>query len=164
METKFIPIDSNSVEILDYAAEYRQDFERLNREWLEKFFKVEAIDELYFKDPENSILAKGGHIFFAKINNEIVGTCALLREDNFFELCKMSVDPRYRGFGIGKKLIQASIEKSKSSDTDRIVLLTVTKLKNAIHLYKSLGFIEVKMSQKHKDKYPRANVCMEITT
>jgi hypothetical protein len=53
---------------------------------------MEESDEKILNDPEKYILAKGGFIFMAELNDEIVGTCALLKiDDDTFELAKMAV-------------------------------------------------------------------------
>ena len=54
------------VEVVAYRPEWREDFARLNREWLERYFSVEEFDERMFADPEALILAPGGGIFFAR--------------------------------------------------------------------------------------------------
>jgi len=45
------------VRIVPYEPAYRDDFRRLNVEWLEKFFYVEEIDDRVLSDPETHILA-----------------------------------------------------------------------------------------------------------
>lgn len=78
----------------------------MNLEWLKKYFKVEAKDELILSDPQGEIIDKGGMIFYAKYNNKIVGTVSLLKIDKpTFELSKMAVTNGVQGLGIRQKLM-----------------------------------------------------------
>jgi hypothetical protein len=65
----------------------------LNAAWLKKHFVIEPIDEQVLRDPEQSVLAQGGAIFFARLGDVIIGLCALLHEaPGVYELSKMGVD------------------------------------------------------------------------
>lgn len=75
--------------IINFNPAYRSAIKTLNIEWLEKHFSVEPLDLIQLSDPENEIILKGGHIYYAKMNNAIVGTATLLKIDEFtFELGK----------------------------------------------------------------------------
>ncbi|MDP2061280.1 MAG: GNAT family N-acetyltransferase, partial [Flavobacteriaceae bacterium] len=87
-------------EIIPYQPDFKTDFVRLNIAWLEEFFEVEPIDKEVLNHCEDSIIQKGGFIFFAKSENSILGTCAFIKiESHVFELTKMAVDKNYRGQG-----------------------------------------------------------------
>lgn len=76
----------NKIEIIDYSEELKEYIKILNYEWLEKYFKLEAGDTISLSNPQNEIIDKGGYIFYAKLNNEIVGTASLLKKtDTVFE-------------------------------------------------------------------------------
>lgn len=135
----------NKVELTEYEPAYKAAFKSLNYEWLQKYFTVEPSDEAILSDPETHIVQKNGHIFFAKQNNEIVGTCALLQnQDQSFELCKMAVTEKHREHHIGRILANKAIEKAKTLQAPYVMLYTHPKLTAAIQLYKSLGFTEEK--------------------
>jgi hypothetical protein len=68
-----------SIEIIPFDKQYTVYFRELNVAWLQKYFFVEPIDEAIFADPRQYILEGGGHIFFAKYNGSVVGTCALIK-------------------------------------------------------------------------------------
>ncbi|MBS1957164.1 MAG: GNAT family N-acetyltransferase [Cyanobacteria bacterium SZAS-4] len=149
-------------QIVDYAPEYREDFLRLNRAWIEKFFKVEAADLRILENPESEIIAPGGAVLFAKIDGKVVGTLAILNLGNHeFELAKMSVDETYQGRGIGLDLVQACINEAKNRGAKAITLETNSVLAPAISLYKKCGFVEVK-SLAHETEYERANYFMRL--
>lgn len=121
---------------------HKKAFSCLNREWIEKDFEMEDIDEKVLGFPEEYILDKGGYIFLAEINDEIVGTAALIKEENDeYELSKFTVKESYRGCGIGARLIQGIIDFSQKLNAKRIHLITSKKLNAAINLYLKFGFV-----------------------
>lgn len=63
--------------IVDYDDSLGDAFARLNREWLEKYFHVEAIDREMLSDPQSTIIDPGGAILYALSGTEILGTVAL---------------------------------------------------------------------------------------
>jgi len=55
---------ADAVEVVPYSPELKADFYRLNADWLERYFHIEEVDHRVLSDPEGSILAGGGRIFF----------------------------------------------------------------------------------------------------
>ncbi|HEX7110947.1 MAG TPA: GNAT family N-acetyltransferase, partial [Mizugakiibacter sp.] len=103
-------IDTAKVEIHPYRAEWREHFYRLNADWLERHFTLEPIDRQVLSDPDTHVLAPGGAIFFAALDGEVIGTCALLKEaPGVYEVSKMAVEPGFRGRGAGGLLLDAVI-------------------------------------------------------
>lgn len=70
----------NSVEIIPFQAAYAKQFYDLNMEWLKKYFYVETHDAEVLGNPQSYILDNDGYIFFAKYQDTIVGTVALINE------------------------------------------------------------------------------------
>ena len=64
--------------VVTYRPEYREEFERLNRGWIEQHFVVEEADREVFRDPVAAIVAPGGEIFFVVDDGQVLGTCAVL--------------------------------------------------------------------------------------
>lgn len=151
-----------TVEIVPFENKYATDFYKLNVEWLKTYFYVEPFDEDVLSKPEQYILNEGGHIFFAKLDGAIVGTVALMptSDPQVFELTKMAVSPNHRGHKIGQKLMQHSIDFSKSLHLDNLMLYSNTTLKNAIHIYKKYGFIEVELEKN--TPYQRSDIKMVL--
>lgn len=80
------------IKILDFEEKYTSHFKSINLEWLEDYFYVEDYDYKILSEPLKYIIEPGGHIFFASVNEKIVGAVALISsDDNSFELSKMSV-------------------------------------------------------------------------
>ena len=69
----------NQITILDYQQEHAPAFKRLNTEWIEKYFTIEEHDLEQLDHPQENIISQGGYILFAMYNNEIAGTCALIK-------------------------------------------------------------------------------------
>ena len=148
------------IEILNYSEENASYIKALNVEWLEKYFAVEPNDELQLSNPRTEIIDKGGMIFYASYNNEIVGTATLLKvSDNVFELSKMAVTERAQGLGIGKKLMNHCLKIATQNNIQTLILFSNTKLEKAIEMYRKYGFVEVPINLNH---YKRANIKMEL--
>ncbi|MGB5848503.1 MAG: bifunctional helix-turn-helix transcriptional regulator/GNAT family N-acetyltransferase [Ignavibacteriaceae bacterium] len=152
------------INIVPYNRKYKSDFARLNYEWLEKYFKTEkaeAEDKRLLNNPEREIIKKEGEIFFAILNNIVVGTCAVLTiSDSIYELAKMGVTEKAQGRQIGKKLALTAIGYAVEKGALKLRLYTNSKLNAAMNLYRGLGFIEVK--EESNDRYKRELILMEL--
>lgn len=158
------PSSGGEVEIVDFQPRLARDFAELNLEWLEKSFTLMEFDHNVFADPKKYIIDKGGDIFFALLDGKAVGTAALYPEsDDSFELCKMSVDPRHRGLGIGRKMVEEGIRRAQALGAKRVTLLTNShKLAPAIRLYRSMGFQEIPMTAEDIRKYGEGRVDLRM--
>ena len=139
-------------------------FRALNEAWITASFKLEEEDVLILGDPQHHILDAGGHIYFAvdPQTGEILGCCALLAmEDGCFEVAKMAVGESYRGQGIGKQMLRATIEAARNLGAQRLYLVTHHSLKNAIGLYEAEGFVHLRPEDAPPSPFERATVFME---
>ncbi|WP_062056656.1 GNAT family N-acetyltransferase [Aquimarina longa] len=147
--------------IISFEPKYAKDFANLNIEWLEKYFVVEPHDVDILERCEEMIINKGGYIFFAKINEEIVGTFALIKiKDGVYELGKMGVSPRFQGKKIGQQLIQFCIEFATSKKWEKLLLYSNHILENAIYIYTKYGFKEIPIEDT--PLYKRSTIKMEL--
>lgn len=147
------------VELVDYTDDLKSHIKTLNIEWLEKYFKVEPSDSIQLSKPKEEILDKGGYIYYARYQNEIVGTVSLMKvEESVYELAKMAVTDKAQGLGIGNMLMQHCFNESKRLGIKKLLLYSNRSLGSAIHLYKKYDFYEVAMESGH---YERANIKME---
>lgn len=152
----------DEIEIVRYSKKYKDYFRELNYEWLKKYFEIEPEDVRILTDPEGTILKKGGGILFARYKDEIVGTCAAIKIDDYtYELAKMAVTEKVQGKQIGKKLALAVIGFAYSKGARRIVLETSRKLGPAVNLYTNLGFEYVKTGPA-ESKYKRTTIKMKL--
>lgn len=149
----------NNIEIIPFSDDFRDHIKVLNYEWLEKHFRVEEGDRISLSDPRKEIIDKGGFIFYAKLNGEIVGTASLLKKsESVFELCKMAVSGKAQGHGIGTALLEHCIKFAEELCIEKLVLYSNTRLQSAIHLYKKYGFQEIPLES---GLYERADIKME---
>lgn len=150
------------VKIIPFESKYASDFARLNIAWLEKYFVVEPHDADLLERCETTIIAKGGHIFFAKIDDEIAGTFSLIKiKEGYYELGKMAVSPNFQGKKIGQKLMEHCIAFSKGEEWNMLILYSNSILKNALHIYSKYGFVYVPVEEN--SPYKRSDVKMELT-
>lgn len=149
-----------TVTVIPYREELRAVFEQLNREWIERYFELEEADREVFTNPEATILAPGGQIFFVLAGSEVVGTCAVLRHGpDEWEIAKMAVAPRARGRGLGDRLMEAAVGHALESGARRIIIVSNTVLEPAIRLYRKHGFVPVPLSAD--ERYRRVNIRLE---
>jgi N-acetylglutamate synthase-like GNAT family acetyltransferase len=151
------------IKIIPFDKQYAEDFYNLNIEWLKTYFYVEPFDEEVLSKPEHYIIDKGGYIFFAQLNQIIVGTVALMptKELAVFELTKMAVSPNHRGHKIGQILMQYCIDFAKEQQFKALMLYSNTILENAIYIYGKYGFLEIPVEEN--SPYKRSNIKMELT-
>ncbi len=130
-----------AVEVVEFKPEYRDYFKTLNAEWLREFFHIEETDRKYLQNPEDHILARGGAVFFARLEGTVIGTAALLRiDEQTYELTKMAVAREARGRQAGRKLADTAIAWARIRGAKSIVLWTDNRLRAAVGLYGRLGF------------------------
>lgn len=150
-----------ALRILEYEPRHRDAFRELNLAWIEEYFEVEETDREQLFDPEASILAPGGAILVAELGAEVVAVCALLAKDErHYELAKMATRKALRGSGIGRRLILAALEKARALGAHKVSLLSHHSLAPAIHLYRSVGFVDVEVPGC--SGYARCDVAMEF--
>jgi ribosomal protein S18 acetylase RimI-like enzyme len=154
--------EGRDVRIVEYEARYRHAFKALNEEWISAWFQMEEADHKALDYPEESIIAKGGRIFVALLNDEPVGVCALVKKDNTdypYELAKMAVSPAAKGRSIGWLLGNAVVQAARETGAEKLYLESNTILKPAISLYQKLGFTKV---AGRPSPYARTNIQMEL--
>jgi GNAT superfamily N-acetyltransferase len=146
--------------IISYRPEFREDFERLNRAWIEQYFVIEAADREVFRDPVSAIIEPGGAIFFVVEDGQVQGTCAVLpHEPGVYEIAKMAVAPAARGKGFGDLLMDASVDFARQVGARRVVIVSNTVLTPAIRLYEKHGFVRVPLDEH--ERFARANIRLE---
>lgn len=147
--------------IEDFAPVWRDDFARLNIDWLQRYFVVEAVDSEVLHDPETHILAPGGRILFAvDAHDRAIGTVALKHEGGgVYELTKMAVEPERQGAGVGRALMMAALQAYRGVGGKELFLESSAKLAPALKLYESVGF-EHRPAPRPGSHYQRADVYM----
>jgi putative acetyltransferase len=97
---------------------------------------TDALYELFQK--------KGAHYFVAVINDEIVGGSGIYPThglpDDTCELVKMYLIPQARGKGLGRTLIEKSLDYAKEAGYKNVYLESMPELKKALTVYAKFGF------------------------
>ena len=151
----------DNLKIVPFNKDYKPAFEFLNRAWIEEYFVMEEEDLKTLQNPESYVIEKGGEVFFAILDGEVVGTAAMIQTDKgIYELAKMAVARQFQGLGIGKKLLKRCIDFSKEREATEIFLITNDSLKPALSLYLSFGF--VLNDQNDDNRYERGNTKMNL--
>ena len=147
--------------IIPYEDRYRQAFARLNRQWLEDFVLLEHADQKHLNALRESIIEPGGQLFLAVENEIVVGTCAADHAGgSTVEIAKLVTAPFARRRGIGRLLAQTVIDYATGIGARKVVLVSSTKLKSALGLYASMGFVHRPLPAQ--PGYASADVTMEL--
>ena len=87
---------------------------------------------------------KGSAYFVALIDNVIVGGGGIYPSDGLpegtCELVKMYLAPEARGIGLGRKLIQQSLQAAQKEGYQQVYIESMPELKKALSTYEKFGF------------------------
>lgn len=148
------------IDIIEYQDHHQPIFKALNAVWLNQYNLMEEHDLEILNNPRDLILKKGGVIYLAQHQNEIVGSAALIKEhDGVYELAKMTVATSHQKMGISKLLLDKCLEKAKALHASKIILFSNHQLKSALSLYEKYGFQHVAVEDS---PFATADVKMEL--
>jgi GNAT superfamily N-acetyltransferase len=154
---------AEAVEIREFQPGDEEAFRRLNEEWIVRYFALEAKDVEALSKPRETILDRGGRILFAVRGAVALGCCALVATGpGEFEVAKMAVTEAAQGLGIGRRLLEATIQAARATGATRLFLETNHVLAPAIRLYESLGFRHLPAERRKASPYARSDVQMEL--
>ena len=153
---------NDDVRIIPFEAVYRCAFRDLNLAWVAKYFTVEAKDREQLENPQERIIDKGGVILLAQdAHGDIIGCVSLIPyQPGVLELAKMAVHEAAQGRGVGRKLIEAAIDKARSMGARSMYLESNSVLGPALRLYERAGFKHLPPEQRPSSPYTRCNVYM----
>ncbi len=150
------------MKIVPYDKKYREEFIRLNTEWLTKLYYIESFDQ-YSMDHIDELIQSGSMAYFAVDDNDkVIATCMVEPlENDVWEICKLAAVGQYTGTGAGSAVLKACIKYAVEHGAKKLCLITISGLKPAIHLYKKFGFKEIPYRKEiwHSEK---ADVEMEL--
>lgn len=142
---------------------YADAFRALNEEWISTLFTLEEKDRVTLGDPQRTIVDPGGQVYVFESDGVVVGCAALIAfGDGVYELSKMAVSPTMRGQGTGRRLLLYVLQQVRGLGARMVFLASSTRLKNAVHLYESVGFHHVAPGRLPELKYARADVFMKM--
>lgn len=88
--------------------------------------------------------------WIAEMNGQPVGSVFLVEHSKTVaKLRLLVIDPRARGFGLGKRLVGACIEHARALGYRKLTLWTQSNLLAARHIYKEAGFKLVETEPHH---------------
>ena len=152
--------EAMGVQIIPYSAEHQPVFKELNLEWLDHYHLTETHDLLVLDDPQGTILDRGGAIYLAVCDGKVVGSAALMKEEEgVYELAKMAVTTAYRGKGISRVLIEQCLSTAKEWKARKLSLFSNHQLTTALALYEKYGFRQVEVINS---PFTTADVKMEL--
>ncbi len=111
-------------------------------------FKIDKPGTVYY-DPTTddlfTLFKRPRSIYWiAEENEKIIGGCGIYATpelpDGCAELVKLYLLPEQRGKGIGKMLMDRSIESAKDMGYNKLYLESMPELKKAIGIYEKAGF------------------------
>lgn len=135
------------MEIIEYDKKYKNEFIRLNTEWLNRFFMVEPVDQ-DMMDRVEELIENGAMVYFAIENDEVLATCmAMPIKENHWEICKLAAQNQYTGTGAGSAVFKASMDYAVRKGAKKLSLISCRSLSPAIHIYEKFGFKEVPLNK-----------------
>jgi putative acetyltransferase len=91
--------------------------------------------------PGSSFRGPGARFWVLESGHRVIGTVAIARRDSrTCELMKMYLEARFRGLGLGRRLLRVALAFARRAGYRRVVLETHTRLKAAAALYGRAGF------------------------
>ncbi len=92
--------------------------------------------------------APRGQILLAKVDDAVAGCCALRPLDNCdypnaAEMKRLFVRKAFRGFGLGRQLVEATLDYARRAGYAHVLLDTLDDMESARALYTDLGFEEI---------------------
>jgi ribosomal protein S18 acetylase RimI-like enzyme len=92
--------------------------------------------------------APRGCLLIALVDDQPAGCCALRSLDgadyaNACEMKRLYVRPAYRGLGLGRRLVESTLEVARLTGYDCVLLDTLDDMEAARTLYEELGFEEI---------------------
>ncbi len=118
----------------------------LVRELLEEYGRATGVD-LSFQNFEQELASlpyEYDPILVAYVDEAAAGCVALRRIDtSICEMKRLYVRPGFRGQAVGRSLARAIIEEAKRRRFARMRLDTLPAMREAMALYKQLGFVDI---------------------
>lgn len=150
-----------NMEIVKYKPEYKNDFIRLSKNWITKYFALESDDFEVFENIDK-LIKNGAMIYFAIENGVVYATCmAQPMTNNEWEMCKLAADERYEGHGAGSAVFKACMDYALENGANKLTILSNSILKPALHIYEKYGFYEIPVDNTHH--YKRVDIQFEYT-
>jgi ribosomal protein S18 acetylase RimI-like enzyme len=121
-------------------AEIREHYPELD---IHEFTSEHEYDDIRKKFPGEHV-PPHGCLLVALSDDQVCGCVALGRlTKTIGELRTLYVRPAYRGMGVGKILVEASLNEARNFGYSTVRLDTLAFMASALKLYRSLGFYDI---------------------
>lgn len=96
--------------------------------------------------------AAEAEVLVAAVDSAVIGTITLAAPGSAWaeiarggerEIRMLAVDPEMRGKKIGTRLVEAVLDRARSTGVERLVLSSLEEMRAAQHVYEQLGFQRV---------------------
>ena len=107
-------------------------------------YDFEAFGPTGLRTYDLAVMSEAGMVLVACINEEIVGSCQLMRvldEPDFFYVVGFYIRPQWRGRHLSRELLRLVAQESRALGAKGLVLTTAPTNTVALSLYKSAGFV-----------------------
>ena len=137
------------MQVIEYQEKYKKDFVKLNTQWVERYFVMEDAD-LEVLEHVDDLLKSGAMIYFAVEEDQVLATCmAMPLDGDVWEICKLAASGQYTGTGAGSAVFRASMNYAKEHGAKKLTLISNSRLKPALPIYKKFGFKEVPLNKAY---------------
>ena len=148
---------------IDFYHDMLPQFKKLNEEWLKEHLEITRHDRKILDDPFNEIIKKGGEIHLVVTGRQVIGTYVLQKLGNAScELSKFTVAKDFRGYSLGKKMLDHAIVQARKMECKTLLLLTHDKLVAATGLYRKKGFEDIDPHPGLADHSGRCSLTMKL--
>lgn len=152
MTIQLLKTENEIIKILPYIVDLQTQHLKSLPGLFRDYINAEHLLEVFKSDIPNFIenIKNQKQMFFSFIENDTIVGCAICKDqkigDYDFEdshhlfLLAFTLDPKYRGQGIGKKAFNLLQEWAKQNHYHKLVLSVDTNNDTAISFYKNFGF------------------------
>lgn len=147
------------MKIIQFEERYRQDFIDFNTDWIVSNFGFLEEHDLETFDKIDDELKNGAMIFFAVENDIPLAACMTMPiNETTWEICKLCSNKNAAHKGAGSAVFEASMNWALNKGAHRLFIISNSKLKPALHIYKKFGFKEIKLDNY---EYVRGDIAFE---
>ncbi|MCM1265690.1 MAG: GNAT family N-acetyltransferase [Candidatus Gastranaerophilales bacterium] len=138
------------MQIQTYQEKYKEEIINLilNIQNNESKVNLSIDDQPDLCDINKYYIENDGNFWIATDNNDnVIGTLALMKEDNYAILKKIFIEPQHRGNGLSEKLFEQFIKHCKAKNIQAIILDTPSVCKRAHSFYIKHNFKQITKEQ-----------------
>lgn len=146
--------------VIQYQKKYKKDFIQFNTDWIQDnfgFLEKEDMDTFHHIE---ECLEQGAMIYFAVEDGSVLATCMAkpLDDEGTWEICKLASNKHLPHKGAGSAVFKASMNWAIHHGAKKLFILSNSKLKAALHIYRKYGFREIKLDNY---EYVRGDIAFE---